>query len=519
MVVYPMPESTPPELPVDVERFKQWKPDAQQRALNLLRDAENTTWRPFYCRNRECNGQPHVWPDDQRECEGLYGHEWERIFHTWGCEKCGVTGVLIDEWEFRHARTDQRPPKWSDDWLTLLLRGGRGSGKTKSGSEITTKVTKIVPRIILIASTGPDLRDTMVEGVSGILACSPPGERPVWEPSKKRLTWPNGCIGQGFSAEEPDRLRGPQSGFVWGDEPGHWDLVEDVWSNMLFGLRLKGKNNLPPKVIATSTPKPTKWMKALVKAKDTIDRTVSTYANMSNLAPTFRKTVLEKYEGTRLGRQELYGELLEDVEGALWNWDMIHWVEEAPALLRIVVAVDPAGTANKKSDETGIIVLGIGHDKKVYVLADLTGKYSPSGWANKVLDAVDDYSADAIVVEKNFGEDMVNYVLDTEADRRKDMVKVIGVRSRRGKDIRAEPVVALYEKQRVLHVGQRGDLAKLEEEQTMWVPGEGASPNRVDALVHGITEVGKGAQASAFASPSQLTGRYSSPTNRHLRAI
>ena len=473
-----MPDPTQGDLP-DLDRFKQWKPEYQQKALNLLREAENNAWVPFYCPNPRCDGAPH------------------------------------GEWDFSHARADQRPPKWTADWLTLLLRGGRGSGKTRTGAEITNRVTKKVSRIILVAATGPDLRDTMIEGVSGILACSPPGERPVWEPSKKRLTWPNGCIAQGFSAEEPDRLRGPQSGFIWADEPAHWDLVDECWQNMLMGLRM----GTHPKIVATSTPLPTKWMKALAKDAKTIDRVVSTYANIANLAPTFRDMILERYEGTRQGRQELHGEILEDVEGALWNWDIIHYVEEAPAMKRIVVAVDPAGTANKKSDETGIVVVGIGVDNRIYVLADYSGKYSPNGWAKKVYDAEDQWRADAIVAEKNYGGDMVRHVLESEAERRSGVTaRVVDVTSRRGKELRAEPIVALYEKNRVFHVGQRGDLMTLEDEMTTWVPGgKDPSPNRVDALVHGATDLGKAAMPAQVADPRTL--RRMSPTNRHLRAV
>lgn len=459
-----MPKRSQPDVSLDA--FKRWKPDAQQRALARLKEAENATWRPFYCPDPLCLGQPH------------------------------------DVWAFNHARPDQRPPNWYADWLTLLLMGGRGSGKTRTGSEITHRVAKKVPRIILIGATGPDLRETMVEGRSGILATSPPGQRPEWEPSKKKLTWPNGCVAQGFSAEEPDRLRGPESAFIWGDEPAHWEYVEEVWSNMQFGLRIPG---FPPKIIATTTPLPTKWMKKLMKADDTVVRRVSTYANIDNLSDAFRKAVLEKYEGSRLGRQELEGELLEDVEGALWNWDMFQWVEEPPVeMVRIVVAVDPAGTANTRSDETGIIVIGIGTDKNLYVFSDHTGKYSPEQWARKSNQQYDLMSADAIVPEKTYGQDMVRFTLENAGYKG---ARIIPVDSRRGKQIRAEPIVALYEKRRVFHVGKQGDLAMLEEELTSWVPGVGASPNRLDALVHGATELAKNLLPAQFADPTKVLRR------------
>lgn len=396
------------------------------------------------------------------------------------------------------------------------MAGGRGSGKTRGGSEVTHRVTKITSRIILVAATGPDLRDIMVEGVSGLLATAPPDQRPNWEPSKKKLTWPNGCIAQGYSAEEPDRLRGPQSGFIWTDEPAHFPLVREVWDNMLFGLRI-GKN---PKVVATTTPKPTKWMKALIADPLTVTQRVSTYANLVNLADTFQRIVIDRYEGTRLGRQELHGEVLEDVEGALWNWDMFTWVDIAPPLQRVVVAVDPAGTANRRSDETGIVVLGIGFDKVLYVLADYTGRYTPGEWANRAVAAHDEFDADAIVAEKNYGGDMVRHTLENSAERERRIApRIILVDSRRGKSLRAEPVVALYEKDRVVHVGARGDLGKLEDEQTTWVPGEGDSPNRVDAMVHGATELARHVMPASISDPNKLLKGREAPTSRHLRAV
>ena len=253
-------------------------------------------------------------------------------------------------------------------------------------------------------------------------------------------------------------------------------------------------------------------MKALINDPLTINTVVSTYANLGNLAPTFRQTVLERYEGTRQGKQELYGELLEDVEGALWTWDMFQWVEEAPSLDRIVVGVDPAGTANKDSDETGIVVIGIA-GKDLYVLADFTLKGSPGTWAGRANSAYDDFSADAIVPEKNYGGEMVRHTLETSGY---SGARIIEVTSRRGKVIRAEPIVALYEKGRVFHVGRRGDLAQLEDELTSWVPGKGPSPNRLDALVHAAHELAKRVMPVAVATPNEvLRGRQ----RGHLRAV
>ena len=471
----------PPDLS-HLEQYKFWKPEYQERALDLLKQRQAAPWRPFYCDNPRCDGKPH------------------------------------DAWEFNHARADQRPPKWSADWLYWLLSGGRGSGKTRSGAEVTHQVTKYVPRIILIAPTGPDLRETMVEGMSGLLATAPPNNRPEWEPSKKKLTWPNGCIAQGFSAEEPDRLRGPQSGYIWCDEPAFYPDIQAVWDNMLFGFRVKNKGGFKPKVVATTTPLATKWMRELVEDPLTVVHRVSSYANIENLDDVYKRVIIPKYEGTRLGRQELHGELLEDVEGALWKWEMFRWTEEAPDLDRIVVAVDPAGSTNKKSDLTGIIVLGVA-GQTIYVLADLTGKYSPGQWADKATEAFVDYRADAIVAEKNYGGDMVKHTLENSRVAKTVAPRVILVESRRGKALRAEPIVALYEKKRIYHVGKRGDLSDLEDEQTMWVPGVGASPNRVDAMVHGATDLATIAMPASVADLRSLRDHYSSPTNRHLYAV
>jgi len=470
------PSAHLPALPADLRVFEQWNPDAQQEALDLLKSRQRR-WLPFFCKVPGCDGHPHA----------------------------GDPG-----WSHNHARADQHVPKWSGDWLVLCFSGGRGAGKSRTGSEITHRITERVPRLSLIGATGPDIRDTMVEGVSGILATSRPDQRPLWEPSKKKLTWPNGAIGQCFSAEEPDRLRGPESGFVWADEPAHFPLVDEVWSNMLLGLRLGSS----PKVVATTTPKPTKWMKALIKDPLTITRRVSTYANIDNLADTFKRTVLDRFEGTRLGRQELHGEILEDVEGALWAWDMFQWIDEAPPLQRIVVGVDPAGSTRLGADDTGLVVVGVGYDKHLYVLADHTDKYSPNGWAQKANALYEEFSADAIVAEKNYGGEMVRHTLETSGYSH---ARIVLVDSRRGKQLRAEPIVARYERHMVTHVGHPGDLAELEGEQTSWVPGQGPSPNRVDAMVHAGTDLLRNLEPTAIADPNKLLRRR--VTGRHLRAV
>lgn len=457
-----------PRLMNDDEQWRRWSPAAQERALLGLQRLTDKPWKPFYCDKVACNGKPH------------------------------------GKWDFPHGRADQHPPG-GDDWLTWLVAGGRGAGKTTTGSRWTNRITKWSPRIALIAPTGPDARDTMIEGESGVLATAAPGQRPEWEPSKKKLTWPNGAIGHAFSGEEPDRLRGPQHSAAWVDEPAHIPLIEDVWSNLLFGLRV-GQH---PHICATTTPLPTKWMKAIVADPTTRLVRASTYANIDNLPPHFAKIILKRYENTRLGRQEIHGEILADVEGALWQYEMFDGdqrIDIAPFDLdRVVVGVDPAGTARSKSDETGIVVVGF-KDERFYVLADLSGKYSPKGWADQAKRAYDQYSADCVVVETNYGGDMVRATLEN-ADV---TMRIEEVTSRRGKVIRADPIVALYERGKVFHLSH--GLGELEDQLVSWVPGS-SSPDRLDALVHAMHSVAKIVEPASVASPTELRSILSSGHN------
>lgn len=445
---------------LDPEAFKRWSPAAQEKALTMLRERSNDRWRPFYCPIVTCDGLPH------------------------------------GDWVWNHARADQRPPV-DTEWVTWLLKSGRGSGKTRTGTEITHRMSQKVPRIGLIGATGADIRDIMLEGESGLLKVHPPGQKPDYEPSKRRLTWPNGCVATLFSAEEPDRLRGPEHYYVWADEPAHWPLVQQAWDNMTFGLRLGAH----PRVVATTTPKPRPWLKELMKEETTRISVASTYDNLPNLSPVFADKIIKKYEGTRIGRQELHAELLEDVEGALWSWEMLESSriapEAAPECDRVVVSIDPAGSVRKGADETGIIVVGWAGTEG-FVLADRSGNYSPVGWASRAVAAYDEFSADAIVVETNYGGDMVQQtLLSIDAHPR-----IIRVQSRRGKALRAEPIVSLYEQGRIHHVGSLPDL---ETQQTEWVPYEDRdSPDRVDALVHGLTELSKGRVPAAVANPARL---------------
>jgi phage terminase large subunit-like protein len=349
----------------------------------------------------------------------------------------------------------------------------------------------------------------MIEGESGLeFVGALAGQKVHWEPSKRRITFPNGCIATTFSGEEPDRLRGPQHGFAWLDEPAHMPQIEEVWSNLQFGLRLGNR----PHIVLTSTPIPTPWVRRTQEDPMTKVVRVSTYANIDNLAPNFRELVVEQYEGTRKGRQELYGELLLDVEGAMWDADwLIHLREEPKEYDRIVVSIDPAGTANRRSDETGIIVAARkGND--AYVLYDASGKYSPQGWAERALSLYSRFEADAIVVEKNFGGDMVKDVIVRTEMGRALSPRIIMKQAQRAKSLRAEPIVALYEQGRVFHVG---DLSKLETEMLSWIPGTGDSPNRVDAMVWGVSELmnatGLGRIRSARGGTIRRNGPFGMP--------
>jgi len=427
-----------------------WSPEARAQAAGMIEDLVQGRRRAWYCANpgRECDGKPHQ-------------------------------GYM-----YPHARGDQWPPPGSD-WFTWFLSGGRGSGKTRTGAEYARRMSERVGRMALIAPTGADVRDTMIEGESGLLyVCGVAGQGAKWEPSKRRVTFANGCIATTFSAEEPDRLRGPNHGFAWLDEPAHYPNVEEVWSNLMFGLRI-GKR---PHVVLTSTPLPTKWVRDIQGREKTRVVRVSTYANLDNLAPNFREEVVAQFEGTRKGRQELYGELLLDVEGAQWQEEWLQrWPKDMalPEFDRIVVAIDPAGSQNKRSDETGIVAAGR-MDKKGWVLKDASGKYSPQGWARMALSIYRDLDADAIIAEKNFGGDMVRKVIETEADAMGLTPRIIVKQAMRSKQLRAEPIVGLYEQNRVWHTG---DLVELETEMLTWIPGTGPSPNRVDALVWAMDEL------------------------------
>lgn len=390
---------------------------------------------------------------------------------------------LLYEWQF-WARPNQLAPE--GDWTAWVVLAGRGFGKSRSGAEwVRSQIENTgVMRAALVARTAADVRDVMVEGESGILAVCPPWNRPKYEPSKRRLTWPNGAIATTYTGDEPDLLRGPQHEIAWCDELAAWRYPE-AFDQLRFGLRL-GKR---PRVCVTTTPQPVKHLKELLAEPGTVITRGSTYENRSNLAPAFFEQVIRKYEGTRLGRQELMAEILDDADGALWSRDMIDSarVRQAPEMARIVIGVDPAVTSGEESDETGIIVAGHGQDGEFYVMDDLTCRLSPDGWARRVVSAYDEYGAERVVAEVNNGGDFVEHVIRTIKPR----ISYRAVRATRGKFVRAEPIAALYEQGRVHHVGAFGTL---EDQMCSFVPDSNKSPDHLDALVWALTELAEPAR-------------------------
>ncbi len=392
------------------------------------------------------------------------------------------------------ARQKQLPPPGV--WRVWLILAGRGFGKTRSGAEwVRSQVeSNQAGRIALVGATAADVRDTMVEGESGLLRIFPEHHRPRYEPSKRRLTFHNGAMATTFSADEPDRLRGPNHDLAWCDEIAAW-RYPDAWDQLIFGLRI----GADPRLVATTTPRPTKLIRSLVDREDVVVTRGSTFENRTNLAPAFLTEVLARYEGTRLGRQELYAEILDDVEGALWNRQMVEnsRVHKLPDLVRIVVGVDPAISNTDFSAETGIIAAGVDAQGIGYVLDDRSLKGSPVEWANASIALYHRSQADRIVVEANQGGDMVRHTLQTVESQ----VPIKTVHATRGKRTRAEPVAALYEQGKVKHVGA---FPTLEDQMCSWTP-ESPSPDRLDALVWALTELMVGSQMPPAVVPFGAT--------------
>lgn len=364
---------------------------------------------------------------------------------------------------------------------------GRGWGKTRTGAEwVKDRARTPGVRIALIGRTPGDARDVMIEGESGLLSISPPDFMPVYQPSNRRVTWPNGAIATVYSSETPGALRGPQHHFAWGDELATWKNSE-AYDNLMLGLRLGER----PRAIFTTTPKPINTVKEIVKLEKqggsgVVITVGKTYDNAANLPRSFFDTVISKYKGTSLGRQELEGILLEDLPGALWTRAMIdnNRVACPRTLTRVVVAIDPAVSSSDESDEAGIVVAGLGDNGHGYVLEDGSGRMSPNEWARKAVSLFATHKADRIVAEVNNGGDLVELTLRTIDNS----IPYKSVHASRGKRARAEPVAALYEQGRVHHVGD--EFEDLEDQMCTFIHGESRnSPDRMDALVWVLTDL------------------------------
>jgi phage terminase large subunit-like protein len=384
-----------------------------------------------------------------------------------------------------------------DDWAVWLILGGRGAGKTRAGAEWVNGMaggllgiarTRTM-RIALVGETFADVRDVMIGGPSGIVAVAPPNDRPRWKPSLRRLEWPNGAVAHAFSAEDPDSLRGPQFEAAWSDELGKWRHAESAWDMLQFALRLGER----PRQVVTTTPRRIALLRKLLDDPAVRVSRARTADNAQNLAPGFLDAVTRTYGGTRLGRQELDGELIEDRADALWSRSALEAarVKTAPVLVRIVVAVDPPASSGARADACGIVAAGVDAAGTAYVVADASvSGLPPQGWARTAVGLYRALDADALVAEVNQGGDMVTTVMRLVDGG----VPVTPVRATRGKHARAEPVSALYAQGRVRHAGV---FPELEDEMCDFGPAglsNGRSPDRLDALVWALTHLMLGAE-------------------------
>lgn len=396
---------------------------------------------------------------------------------------------------YLHARREQLPPNW--EWFIWLIMAGRGFGKNWAGSNwlLHQHITRQAKNSGIVAATSSDLRKFCLEGPSGILSLAPNHWRPHYITSKSKLVWPDESETLLFTSEEPERLRGPNLDKVWCDELGSWRLLDATWEMLMLCMRYG-----VPQVVVTTTPRPKQKLRELMEreGRDVAVTRGATYDNVSNLAGRFVSEVIAQYKGTKLERQEIFGDLLDEFEGALWNYKMIDdsRVDEAPELARMGIGVDPAVSSKEGADLTGIVVAGRGGAQNHgYVLGDHSLRASPEQWATKAVNLYEQFNADFIVAEKNQGGEMVEATIRAVNPN----VNVKLVHATRGKVARAEPIAAFYEQGRVHHVGT---FKELEDEMCLFLPGEtnldqlrggGKSPDRADALVWVLTEVMTGA--------------------------
>ena len=396
---------------------------------------------------------------------------------------------LAYNWDF-WARPDQKAPP--GDWFAWLILAGRGWGKTRTGAEWVRELARDYPgcRIALVAETAADARDVMIKGDSGLLSVDPTLSDESWSPTNRCVTWPNGSKAWTYNATEPDQLRGPQHHFAWVDELAKFRYDQAMWDQIVFGLRLGDQ----PRVLITTTPQPKKLIKNLAASEHTHVTRGATKDNLANLARSAVEQMYDRYEGTRLGRQELEGEILGDIPGALWTRESIddNRLQVPPEdLERVFVADDPATSSEEGSDEHGIVVVALARDEdgyaRGYVLEDASLRGTPEEWSKKAVHLYRKWSADKIIAEKNQGGEMVSFTIKS-VDR---SVPVELVHASRGKVVRAEPISALYEQGRIHHVGRHD---KLEDQMCEFSVdnvrnASTGSPDRVDALVWGLTKI------------------------------
>jgi phage terminase large subunit-like protein len=389
--------------------------------------------------------------------------------------------ALLYDWSL-WGRSNQVPP--DGDWSIWLLNGGRGAGKTRAGAEFirNRQESGLYGYFTIVGETSADARDIMIEGESGLLAVSPPWNRPRYRKTLRRLDWPNGAVGLVFSADDPEQLRGPQSEVAWADEVGKW-RYQDAIDNLLFGLRL-GPH---PHACFTTTPRETRMIRNLLKDPTVHVTHSTTFDNKDNLSPSFFSRIVGKYEGTRIGRRELYAELLDDNQNALWNRAKLDDLRRtvAPQLTLITISIDPQASNGEDSASTGIMVVGRGIDDHGYVLEDCTIKGPPSVWGRSAVAAYHKYKANRMVGEANNGGDMIEHVIRSVPGG--ERINYRKVHATRGKSIRAEPVSVLYDQNRFHHIGY---FAELEDQMCEWTPdSKGPSPDHMDALVWGAYDL------------------------------
>lgn len=543
-----------------VDDFKNLSAQEQKDVAERLLAIEQSGWKPFWCPHPDCSGDPHplllnAQGDVCVVADGAKaGPNGEPVGDMYEDQLTGDQRVILDlkkvteldtwvarvalepQWAHNHAREDQRLPSWKKPW-TLFIMSGRGAGKTRTGVEFVTLSARKGLDGAIVGRRGQELENTHV---AEIIANAHPEFMPTYYASKAILVWPNGATTYLFSAERPENIRSVNLSYFWFDEAAFMDDIETAWMNATLATRIESEGN-PIHKLVTSTPTSTKWVIEMEDDPAVEVRRVATYANRANLSADYIADLRKKYENTRIGRQELYGEVLRDVEGAMWNDDIIghlsftdrpvEFLSFLETLDDVVVAIDPAGSKGKYSDATGIIAVGVQHNdddgqplptSRYYVLGDGTIKGSPTEWARQAYSVARLYGASQIVAERNFGADMVLQVMRDHAAKfpaetrnadGEDMADLLKeTRAVQGKETRAEGTVGKYEQGRVTHVNNStafGDLSALEQEQVTWVPksrgGRSPSPNRVDALVWAVRALDNGVKyAAQTSSPQRL---------------